>query len=329
MSKLTGIETLRKAAGSIMGGVADYDYQSTPKPKKPKQPKPVAAPKVPKQPGMLARLFHRSLDEMAGLQKSVTGAERPGHKYISRKPQAGGGFTYQYTPPAVPRTVSTREVEIGEGTWTSEGPEHPLWKYGLSNNDSMINAVGDVAVNRAQQLFRDRKAGRAPIKERYHGEVGPFSPSSRPAVFGELKGTDWAPGTAAEMYPTPTSDQMRYMTLDEAAQACSDAIVNRGIVQGLWHDSSLAVAQVAPLVKVELSRHHPALWRMRESQKDRIAEAYSVRPAQRALSSKPLEKPVTKSVAGSERPGHKYARRAPKTGGGFKYVYTEGQHYEA
>jgi hypothetical protein len=99
MSKPTGLETLRKAAGSIMGAVAEDYYQSTPKPKKPKQPKPVAAPKVPKQPGLLARLFHRSLDDnLDALQKAV-GAERPGHKYFKRVPKAGGGFQYEYQEP--------------------------------------------------------------------------------------------------------------------------------------------------------------------------------------------------------------------------------------
>lgn len=32
---------------------------------------------------------------------------------------------------------------------------------------------------------------------------------------------------------------------------------------------------------------------------------------------------AVKSLAGSERPGHKYVRRAPKAGGGHTYVYRE------
>jgi len=52
------------------------------------------------------------------LIKSVPGSMRPGHKYVSRKPKAGGGYEYIYREPVSSKDIKVEEDKKGDETKT-------------------------------------------------------------------------------------------------------------------------------------------------------------------------------------------------------------------
>nr|CAB4128759.1 ParB/Sulfiredoxin [uncultured Caudovirales phage] len=265
------------------------------------------------------------------LSKAVKGAEKPGHLYMTRKPDGKGGWIYSYNPPA-----KGQATMFGDSVQAKPREAVPLTPHNVAERLSHFASTGNgLTVHRVDS---DVKA------------PGLFGGDAKAATR-----TDW------EVRHDRSGEVLDRFDDETTAHAARRAYMATGVgwrhyssPKDYQHDRNFGHARAVTAAHGQMHKLPPetlahmgpyADHNIREREDQAVAE-HRMRgrkvapggkpgkparaPAGRSQGTLNLGKGgfsgiLAKGVKGEERPGHKYLSRKPDGKGGWDYTYKQGK----
>ena len=224
--------------------------------------------------------------------KAILGIERPGHKYVSRKPKAGGRYDYVYKEPQIADGASYRAEEAEK-----EG------KLPLNAACSRLYREARIPRARAEVLLQaERQASRS--TEWHHlGGLQRVDFYNWRAVADAVEERGEA-ATLADYNRRSAANKADDVRTAKIQHAIEDAATPD------WENTKKVIKTLAAKegdFRVQLAGSGDVV--------EKVGSRLRYNDVDIDL--------LIKGVWGQERPGHKYVRRVPKAGGRYDYVYKE------